>query len=567
MDNSMEERLVSPEELSSDDLKKRVWKESREFWGIAFPGIVARLTSFGMIVVTQLFMGHVSELDLAAFGLQQSILIRFVNGILIGMSSATETLCGQAYGAGQYHMMGIYLQRSWIIDGVSATILLPLFIFTEPILKLLGQEDDIAKEAGKMSLWFIPILYYYVFSLTIQMFLQAQKKNKIVGLFTASSFVVHVLLSWLFVIKLGLGVAGAMSAFIISAWLLVVEEFVYIFGGWCPLTWKGFTKAAFADMLPLLKLSLSSGVMICLEFWYTSILVLLAGCSLNSGAATDEEELMVVRHALGLIVPVLLRVCIGCKFMDGIWRTTDKPSGLKGTAEGKGSVCIPSLLSSGATGMDEQEDEAEHVITAEKHAEDSSRAADKTAENSSLAAETSAESASLIGSELVPNAGEGLAGSMCCLPFICASSVRVSNELGKGNAKAARFSIKVALVTSVIIGILFCVLCLVFSDEISSLFTSSVAIGAGVQSTVAFLNLGSYYVIGVPIGLVLGYVAHLQIRGLWIGLLSGVVVLTLLLSYLTWRTDWDEQVHKAADRLGRFFLEPPKESVENSNLA
>jgi len=79
----MEERLVSPEELNSDDLRKRVWKEFGKLWGIAFPGTVARLTSFGMIVVTQLFMGHVSELDLAAFGLQQSILIRFVNGILV----------------------------------------------------------------------------------------------------------------------------------------------------------------------------------------------------------------------------------------------------------------------------------------------------------------------------------------------------------------------------------------------------------------------------------------------------------------------------------------------------
>jgi hypothetical protein len=41
------------------------------------------------------------------------------------MSSATETLCGQAFGAKQYHMMGIYLQRSWIINIVVATILLP----------------------------------------------------------------------------------------------------------------------------------------------------------------------------------------------------------------------------------------------------------------------------------------------------------------------------------------------------------------------------------------------------------------------------------------------------------
>ncbi|XP_073260135.1 protein DETOXIFICATION 24-like isoform X4 [Populus alba] len=396
MDNSMEERLVSPEELNSDDLKRRVWKESGKLWGIAFPGTVARLTSFGMIVVTQLFMGHVSELDLAAFGLQQSILIRFVNGILIGMSSATETLCGQAYGAGQYHMMGIYLQRSWIIDGVTATILLPLFIFTAPILKLLGQDEDIAIEAGKMSLWFIPILYYYVLSLTIQMYLQAQQKNKIVGLFTASSFLLHVLLSWLFVIKLGLGVAGAMSAFIISAWLLVIGEFVYIFGGWCPNTWKGFTKAAFADMLPLLKLSLSSGVMIC--------------------------------------------------------------------------------------------DEIAHLFTS----------------------------------------NEEIAESVSRLHVLLAFSVLLNS--------------------------IYPVL-------------SGVAIGAGVQGSVAFLNLGSYYVIGVPIGLVLGYVAHLQIKGLWIGLLTGVVVLTLLLSYLTWRIDWVEQVHKAEERLGRFFLEPPKESVENSNLA
>ena len=83
MDNSTEERLLSPEELNSSDLKRRVWNESKKLWVIAFPGVVARVSSFGMIVVTQLFMGHISELDLAAFGLQQSILLRFVDGILV----------------------------------------------------------------------------------------------------------------------------------------------------------------------------------------------------------------------------------------------------------------------------------------------------------------------------------------------------------------------------------------------------------------------------------------------------------------------------------------------------
>jgi MATE family multidrug resistance protein len=178
------------------------------------------------------------------------------------MSSATETLCGRAFGAGQLHMMGIYLKRSWIVDVVSATILVPLFVFTTPIFRLFGEEEEIAVASGPIALWMISILYSFVFALTIQMFLQAQLKNMIVGVLSASSFAIHILLSWLFVNILDLGVSGAMGAYCISSWLMVFGEYVYVFGGWCPNTWKGFTKAAFYDILPVIKLSISSGVML-----------------------------------------------------------------------------------------------------------------------------------------------------------------------------------------------------------------------------------------------------------------------------------------------------------------
>lgn len=178
------------------------------------------------------------------------------------MSSATETLCGQAFGAKQYHMMGIYLQRSWIINLATGTILLPAFIFAADIFKLLGEQTDIANRAGDISLWFIGILYFFVFSLTIQKYLQAQLKNMIVGWLSAVAFVVHVALSWIFVSKLNLGIPGAMSAMIMASWFIVIGQFVYLFGGWCPNTWKGFSSAAFADLYPVLKLSISSGVMI-----------------------------------------------------------------------------------------------------------------------------------------------------------------------------------------------------------------------------------------------------------------------------------------------------------------
>ncbi|KAL5547019.1 hypothetical protein UlMin_006706 [Ulmus minor] len=474
------ERLLGEWETEESlSLNRRIWNEMKLMWRIAFPSMLARVTSFGVLVVTQSFLGHVSDLDLAAFALIQSLVIRFVNGILLGMSSATETLCGQAFGAKQYHMMGIYLQRSWIVDFITATIMLPLFIFTTQFFNLIGQQYDIAVVSGKLSLLAIPYLYFFVFSLTIQMYLQAQLKNMIVGWLATAAFVLHILLSWIFVYKLNWGIVGAMAALNISSWISVIGQFVYIFGGWCPETWKGFTIAAFSDMWPVVKLSISSGLMVCLELWYNSILVLLAGYMKDATVAISAFS-------------ICLNICA--------WEF------------------------------------------------------------------------------------------MICLGFLAAACVRVSNELGRGNAKAAKFAIKVILGTSVTIGVFFWILCLVFGRKISYLFTSEedvadavsdlsvllafsvllnsvypvlsgVAVGAGLQGTVAIVNICCYYVIGIPLGAVLGYWIGLQVKGLWIGMLCGVLMQTLVLCYIMWKTDWDGQVNKASERLNKWFLKPTE--VEN----
>ncbi|GAY50702.1 hypothetical protein CUMW_128770 [Citrus unshiu] len=443
----MEERLLGSEAKDIDDLKGRVWKESKKLWRVAFPAMLARVSQYGMFVITQGFIGNLGEVELAASALIQIIAVRFSNGILIGMSSATETLCGQAFGAKQYHMMGIYLQRSWIINLATGTILLPAFIFAADIFKLLGEQTDIANRAGDISLWFIGILYFFVFSLTIQKYLQAQLKNMIVGWLSAVAFAVHVALSWIFVSKLNLGIPGAMSAMIIASWFIVIGQFVYLFGGWCPNTWKGFSSAAFADLYPVLKLSISSGVMICLEFWYNALLVLLAGYMKN---ATIEISSF--------------------------------------------SICL-------------------NIISWE---------------------------------------------FMLVFGFLAASGVRVSNELGRGDAKAAKFSVKVAIATTTVIGFFFSLICLVFSRKLAHLFTR-VAVGAGRQAVVAYINIICYYFIGLPVGVLLGYVADLKVKGIWTGMLLGVVMQSLVLGYVTWKTDWDNEVKKASERLNKWLLKPSEE--------
>ncbi|XVF09917.1 hypothetical protein REPUB_Repub07fG0138600 [Reevesia pubescens] len=92
------------------------------------------------------------------------------------MGSALETLCGQAFGSGQVNLLGVYMQRSWIILIAACLILLPFYIFATPILKLLGKEDDIADLAGKFSILTISQLFSLAISFPTVKFLQAQTK-------------------------------------------------------------------------------------------------------------------------------------------------------------------------------------------------------------------------------------------------------------------------------------------------------------------------------------------------------------------------------------------------------
>lgn len=41
---------------------------------------------------------------------------------------------------------------------------------------------------------------------------------------------------------------------------------------------------------------------------------------------------------------------------------------------------------------------------------------------------------------------------------------------------------------------------------------AGVAVGAGWQSIVAYVNIGCYYLVGIPVGVVLGYVFKLQVK-------------------------------------------------------
>ncbi|KAL6186451.1 hypothetical protein ACLB2K_042571 [Fragaria x ananassa] len=101
-----------PPITSVRDFFREFNRESKKLWFLAGPAVFTSICQYSLGAVTQIFAGQVGTLDLAAVSIENSVIAGFSFGLLLGMGSALETLCGQAFGAGQVDMLGIYMQRA-----------------------------------------------------------------------------------------------------------------------------------------------------------------------------------------------------------------------------------------------------------------------------------------------------------------------------------------------------------------------------------------------------------------------------------------------------------------------
>ncbi|KAJ3690803.1 hypothetical protein LUZ61_019967 [Rhynchospora tenuis] len=463
------------------------WAENKRIWYLGGPAIFAVIGRYSLGATTLVFAGHLTTLELDAVSTGNLVITGLTFGIMFGMGSSLETLCGQAYGAKQLHMLGVYLQRSWIILTMMCICLLPLYLLATPILMLFHQNKEIASLAGKYSLYMIPQLFAFGLNFPIQKFLLAQSKVMITAAVSGAALAFHLFLNWLLIVHLRLGLAGAAIALNASWWFVVLGQFTYIAMGYCPGVWNGFSRLAFKNLGAFTKLSIGSAIMMCLEFWFLMILVVIAGNLKNAQIAVAAI-----------------------------------------------SICM-----------------------------------------------------NLYGWQ-----------NMIFFGLNSAISVRVSNELGAGRPRAAHFSVLVVLMSSVTIGIFFFVLVVALKDVYGAPFTnnpevvhavsslaivfafslflnsiqpvlSGVAVGAGWQWLIAYVNLGCYYLIGIPLGYVLAFPLKKGIQGMWTGQLAGVGLQTAILIFITWKTNWDYEASQASSRIekwGGSTKTPEVNSKDNPSL-
>ncbi|KAF8779271.1 hypothetical protein HU200_002952 [Digitaria exilis] len=422
------------DETVREEVKKQLW--------LAGPLIAGALLQNVIQMVSVMYVGHLGELPLAGASMANSFTSVTGLSVLLGMASALDTLCGQAYGARQYTLLGIYKQRAMLLLTLVSVPLAVVWFYTGDILLLFGQDADIAAEAGAFARWMIPAVFAYGLLQCHVRFLQTQNIVQPVMVSSGAAAACHLIVCWLLVYPLGMGSKGAALSNAISYWLNVAVLAVYVrVSSACKETWTGFSTDAFHDALSFFRLAIPSALMVCLEMWSFELVVLLSGLLPNPKLETSVLSISLNTSAF-------------------VWM-------------------IPFGLSS-------------------------------------------------------------------------AISTRVSNELGAGRPQAARLAVRVVLFLAVSDGevvryvarMMLVIAVTIFFDGIMTVL-SGVARGCGWQRIGACINLGAYYIVGIPSAYLLGFALCLGGMGLWMGINCGLLVQLLLLMIVTMCTNWDKEVYFA----------------------
>ncbi|KAF0902730.1 hypothetical protein E2562_019078 [Oryza meyeriana var. granulata] len=73
--------------------------------------------------------------------------------------------------------------------------------------------------------------------------------------------------------------------------------------------------------------------------------------------------------------------------------------------------------------------------------------------------------------------------------------------------------------------------------------------GCGKQKIGAAVNLGAFYLVGIPMTALLAFSLHLNGMGLWLGIVYGSIIKLLVLVFVSCCIDWEKEAIVAKDRI------------------
>ncbi|KAL5215900.1 hypothetical protein ABZP36_007301 [Zizania latifolia] len=288
--------------------------EVRKQLYLAGPLIAGWVLHNAVQMISVMFVGHLGELELSSASIATSFSSVTGFSLLAGMASSLDTLCGQAFGAEQHSLLGIYKQRAILVLTLVSVMVAVIWAFAGEIFLLFGQDPEIAMGAGSFIRWMIPALFVYGPLLCHVRFLQTQNVVLPVMISSGMTAINHVLVCWLLVYKAGMGNKGAALANAVSYLTDVSILALYIrVSPACKATWTGFSTEAFRDTVSFMRLAVPSALMVCLEWWSFELLVLLSGLLPNPKLEASVLSICLNLGSLAFMIPLGLSSAISTR--------------------------------------------------------------------------------------------------------------------------------------------------------------------------------------------------------------------------------------------------------------
>ncbi|KAI1337393.1 MATE efflux family protein [Xylariaceae sp. FL0016] len=238
--------------------------------------ILTSLLQYSVNITSMFTVGHLGTMELGAISLATMTANICCYAPMQGLATSLDTLCSQAYGSGHKHLVGLQLQRMTFFLWLLMIPIAFIFFFAEDALLHIVPEVQHAKLAGS---------YLRIVILSIPGFAAFEGGKKYVqaqGIPEATTYVlliaapINVFINWFLVWYLGWGFVGAPIAVAFTFNFMPVLLLLYVCfvdGSQC---WGGFTRKAFTNWGPMVRLAFSGMVMVVAEWLAFEILTLVS---------------------------------------------------------------------------------------------------------------------------------------------------------------------------------------------------------------------------------------------------------------------------------------------------
>ncbi|PHH81576.1 hypothetical protein CDD82_462 [Ophiocordyceps australis] len=249
--------------------------EARIITSSALPLAITFLLQYSVDMLSLIAAGRVGKLELGAVSLANLSAAITCFAPIQGLATSLDTLCAQAYGSGEKHLIGRYCQRMTTFLFCLLVPISVLWLCSEPIVIHVVAD---AQAAHLTSLYLRTLLFavpgYIVFE-TGKRFLQAQ------GLFRATTYILliatpcHVLFTWLLVGRfgfIGAPIAVAITRTLIAILLILYVKFVN--GSAC---WGGLSAHAFTNWYTMMRLAIPGMIVVEAEYLAFEVMIVISG--------------------------------------------------------------------------------------------------------------------------------------------------------------------------------------------------------------------------------------------------------------------------------------------------